>query len=80
MVKNYKTKATKSVTHVTGRKCYLCIGTFILVEVNAGVPLMGHNPFGVDGHFASPTQGSSFLATLGFVAEFLWDSGKTGRS
>src|ERR1700735_5114006 len=28
MVENNKAKAMKSVTHVPGRKCYLCIGTF----------------------------------------------------
>jgi hypothetical protein len=30
--------------------------------------------FGVDTEFRSVTQGSSFLATLGFVTESLWDS------
>ena len=28
-INNIKTKATKTVTHVPGRKCYLCSGTFI---------------------------------------------------
>jgi hypothetical protein len=36
----------------------------------------GCNPFRVDGLFDPFTQGSSFLATLGFVAESLLDSRK----
>src|SRR6266511_4262400 len=32
------------------------------------------NPFGVGTCFASNPQGSSFLATLGFVSESRWDS------
>src|SRR5258708_36982884 len=34
----------------------------------------GRNPFRVDASLRLPTQGSSFLATLGFVPESLWDS------
>jgi hypothetical protein len=33
-----------------------------------------HNSFGVEYVRAKHTQGSSLLATLGFVAESLWDS------
>src|SRR5437660_443337 len=33
-----------------------------------------HNPVGVDEVLRARTQGSSFLATLGFEAESLWDS------
>src|ERR1051326_2410179 len=32
------------------------------------------NPFRVDTRFGTFTQGSSFLATLGFEPESLWDS------
>ena len=32
------------------------------------------NPVGVETDFSIITQGSSCLATLGFVAESLWDS------
>ena len=31
------------------------------------------NPFGVEDILRAKTQGSSFLATLGFEAESLWD-------
>src|SRR6266566_6170310 len=34
----------------------------------------GRNPFRVGPSLRLPTQGSSFLATLGFVPESLWDS------
>ena len=33
-----------------------------------------NNPFGVDYSIIFVSQGSSFLATLGFVAESRWDS------
>jgi hypothetical protein len=36
--------------------------------------VVGHNPFRVVPDVACVSQGSSFLATLGFVAESLWDS------
>ena len=31
------------------------------------------NPVGVGDFYSTPTQGSSFLATLGFETESLWD-------
>jgi hypothetical protein len=34
----------------------------------------GRNPVGVGGVPPAASQGSSFLATLGFEAESLWDS------
>ena len=34
----------------------------------------GRNPVGVDANLTGISQGSSFLATLGFGAESLWDS------
>jgi len=34
----------------------------------------GHNPVGVGFHWRIVTQGSSFLATLGFGTESRWDS------
>jgi hypothetical protein len=34
----------------------------------------GRNPFRVERGSAPQSQGSSFLATLGFEAESLWDS------
>ena len=37
----------------------------------------GRNPVGVGSQNATRSQGSSFLATLGFVAESLWDSRKS---
>ena len=37
-------------------------------------PPRGHNPVGVENIFGSVTQGSSFLATLGFAPESRWDS------
>jgi hypothetical protein len=39
-----------------------------------GFPGLRHNPFGVDWFLGGVTQGSSFLATLGFERESLWDS------
>src|SRR5258706_16458457 len=38
------------------------------------VSKLGHNPFRVETYPPLISQGSSFLATLGFVAESLWDS------
>jgi len=38
----------------------------------------GRNPVGVDAMFPAISQGSSFLATLGFGAESLWDSQSMG--
>ena len=40
----------------------------------------GHNPFGVGGFFATATQGSSCLATLGYKTQSLWDCLQTARS
>jgi hypothetical protein len=37
-------------------------------------PRCCHNPVGVENYFASTTQGSSCLATLGFVTESRWDA------
>ncbi len=34
----------------------------------------GHDPVGVDAHLTLISQGSSFLATLGWLLESLWDS------
>jgi hypothetical protein len=42
----------------------------------AAVPT-DHNPDGVAGVWRWFSQGSSFLATLGFAAESLWDSSRT---
>jgi len=39
-----------------------------------------HNPFRVAALLATISQGSSFLATLGFEAESLWDSSSLPRS
>src|ERR1035438_5185635 len=36
-----------------------------------------HNPVGVEDNFSTFSQGSSPLATLGFVPESLWDSQKS---
>ncbi len=41
---------------------------------------LGHNPFRVAALLATISQGSSFLATLGFEAESLWDSSSLPRS
>src|SRR5439155_26136244 len=38
----------------------------------------GRNPVGVDAMFRAISQGSSFLATLGFGSESLWDSQSVG--
>ena len=39
----------------------------------AGKTRGGHNPVGVETHFDTVSQGSSFLATLGWRTQSLWD-------
>src|SRR5258708_16344960 len=47
--------------------------------VTVFVVFQGQNPVGVADSFLAFTQGSSLLATLGFVAESLWDSRSPDR-
>jgi len=42
-------------------------------------PRNRHNPVGVENILASPSQGSSFLATLGWRTESRWDSERPAR-
>jgi hypothetical protein len=44
------------------------------IPFSSAVRRIGHNPVGVGGDLISFTQGSSSVATLGYVPESQWDS------
>jgi hypothetical protein len=44
------------------------------IPFSSAVRRIGHNPVGVGGDLISFTQGSSSVATLGYVPESRWDS------
>jgi hypothetical protein len=50
------------------------------IPFSSAVRRIGHNPVGVGGDLISFTQGSSYVATLGYVPESRWNSRMDAKS
>src|SRR5882724_96558 len=75
--KGFRNKAQGCEERATLGTCLGSVTTLKGLRPPATAAQRGHNPVWGCETSATFTQGSSSLATLGFVAESLWDSPKT---